>query len=140
MVGSTLFGIAMTVGLHLYKGMIVSLAIQSIMGPIGLIDNALVKAVLTGQGFTIDAKLFNEKTAEEITDKDEVVDEQGHPVAVTIKKARSMEELLLDTWDMGNKANLGPLLKALNKKNCNYQTKEDRWTPLMIMSGLGELS
>jgi hypothetical protein len=158
MLGSTLFGILMTVGLHWYKGMIVSLAIQSIMGPFGLVDNPLIKAVVwTNTGITPDAKLFQEKTAEELTDMDEVVDAQGQLVTTTKadkKKTKAaittadgkktkeptLEELILDTWDSGNKAVLGPLLKALNKKNCNTQTKDDHWTALMIMSGLGECS
>jgi ankyrin repeat protein len=31
---------------------------------------------------------------------------------------------------------LGPLMAIINKKNCNYKTKENGWTPLMILSGL----
>jgi hypothetical protein len=152
MLGSTAFGIAMTVGLHLYKGMVVSLAIQSIMGPFGLYDSALVRAVFTPQGLSPEAKLFDEKTREELTDKDEVVDQDGQVVpmmaltngsssAVSDKpREHTLEGVLLDTWDDGVKADLEPLMKLLNRKNCNTQTKEDRWTPLMVLAGLGEIT
>lgn len=50
---------------------------------------------------------------------------------------KSLEEIMLDTWDAGSKADLAPLMAALTKKNCNYQTKEDKWSPIMILAGLG---
>jgi len=144
LLGSTLFGIVLTVGLHYYKGMVMGLAIQTVMAPLNLLENALVKALFLGSG-KIDAKdkIFDEKTATELTNNDEIVDEQGNPVVRSIGGGKdgsgtiSLEDVLLDTWDMGNKADLGPLMKALNKTNCNYQTKDDQWTPLMILSGLG---
>ena len=49
----------------------------------------------------------------------------------------SLEEVMLDTWDAGDSANITNLMAALTEKNCNHQTKEDKWTPLMILSGLG---
>jgi len=143
LLGSTLFGIALTVGLHYYKGMVMGLAIQTVMAPLNLLENPLIKAIFLGSGIVPENKIFDEKTAAELTAEDEVVDGQGNPVARTaigaVAKAEgaTLEELILDTWDMGNKANLGPLMKALNKKNCNYQTKDDQWTALMILSGLG---
>lgn len=139
LLGSTLFGICLTVGLHYYRGMVIGLAIQSIMGPMNLTDSAVVKAIIMGGGFGPEKKLFDEKTAEELTADDEIVDAQGQPVIKTIKKAgkKSFEDILLDTWDEGAKADLGPLMAAINKKNCNFKTKESGWTPLMILSGLG---
>jgi len=122
-------------------------AIQTVMAPLNLLENPLVKALFMGSGsFNPDDKIFEEKTASELTAEDEVVDGHGTAVprqAVTAgaasatKKGDSVEDLILDTWDMGNKADIGPLMKALNKKNCNYQTKEDQWSPLMILAGLG---
>lgn len=141
--GSTLFGVALTVGLHYYKGMIMGLAIQTIMAPLNLLENPLVRALFLGSGISPNDKIFEEKTAAELTADDEIVDEHGNPVVRSVTPASgkkgepSLEEIILDTWDMGNKADLGPLMKALNKKNCNYQTKEDNWAPLMILSGLG---
>jgi len=143
-VGSTLFGIALTVGLHYYKGMVMGLAIQTIMAPLNLLENPLVKALIFGSGIDPADRIFEEKSVSELTADDEIVDQQGNPVVRSVgaagdgkKEPASLEELLLDTWDMGNKADLGPLMKALNKKNCNYQTKEDSWTPLMVLAGLG---
>jgi hypothetical protein len=146
LLGSTLFGVAMTVGLHIYKGMIVGLAIQTIMGPVNLLENPLVKALILGNGIQKEDKIFEEKTAAELTAEDEVVDEHGNAVVrqVTDGTASSasnsttgnFEDLLLDTWDAGNKADVGALMSAITKKNCNYRTKENGWTPLMLLAGL----
>jgi Phosphate transport (Pho88)/Ankyrin repeats (3 copies) len=139
LVGSTLFGIALTVGLHLYKGMTMGLAIQTIMGPINLMDTPVVKALLIGSGFRPEDKIFEEKTATEMTPDDEIVDVAGNPLAKQLGGAPSgntFEELMLDTWDAGNKADIGSFMEAITKENCNYTTKENGWTPLMILAGL----
>ena len=146
LLGSTLFGIALTVGLHYYKGMVIGLAIQTVMAPLNLIENALVKALLLGNGsIRLQDKLFEEKTAAELTADDEVVDESGNPVVRNLTQQsnadgtpkKSLEDVLLDTWDSGAKADLAVLMSVLNKKNCNFQTSQDHWTALMILSGLG---
>lgn len=140
LLGSTLFGICMTVGLHWYKGMIVGLAIQTIMGPMSLVENPLVKALLLGNGIKPEGKIFDEKTASELTPEDEVVDESGNPVAragsAVAAAPTSFEDVLLDTWDAGNKADVGAFMAAVNKKNCNFRSKESGWTPLMVLAGL----
>ena len=138
------------------------LAIQAIMGPFNLYENALVRTVLTkgAAGLTPKEAVFEEKKFEQLTADDDIVDGQGNPVvkagvkAGTVTKAaatitaaaavtnsnnsekQSLEELLLDTWDQGVKANLKPLLKAITKTNVNFQTSDDQWTALMIVSGL----
>jgi len=154
LLGTTLFGICMTVGLHWYKGMVMGLAIQTIMGPFNLAENALVKAIFMGGGISLEGKIFGEKAPDELTDEDEVVDEAGK---VVVRKAnkhnkkikgasngttdtnskKTFEEVLLDTWDEGNKADIGPLMELITKNNCNHQVKESGWTVLMILSGLG---
>ncbi|KAL7562965.1 hypothetical protein ACA910_018604 [Epithemia clementina (nom. ined.)] len=145
LVGSTLFGIAMTLGLHYYNGMITGVAIQTIMAPLNLAENPLVKALILGNGIREEDKIFEEKAATELTADDEVVDDKGNPVVRNIANSSgdggrsgnsSFETILLDTWDAGVKADLTELKGALNKKNCNYQTKEDSWTPMMILAGL----
>lgn len=164
LLGSTLFGVAMTVGLHIYKGMAMGLAIQTVMGPFNLIENPLVKALLMGNGFRPEDKIFDEKAANELSGDDEVVDESGNIIekqqllqlaAGGSKKKNNknnnnkkssqqqkqspsdaFEELLLDTWDNGNKADISALMEAVNKTNCNHRSKENGWTPLMILSGL----
>lgn len=142
LIGSTLFGIAMTLGLHYYNGMITGVAIQTIMAPITLAENPLVKAVLIGHGIREQDKIFEEKTASELTADDEIIDDKGSPVVRNLTnndgKAtnNSLETILLDTWGAGVKADLTELKAALTKNNCNYQTTEDSWTPLMIMAGL----
>jgi len=156
LLGSTLFGICMTLGLHYYKGMIVGLAIQSIMGPLNLLENALAKTVLTGGGLgdgAADRKIFGEKGRGDLTKDDVVVDEEGNEVvrkalpaggggkkggaAAKKKDERSFEDILLDTWDLGADADTRPLLAALTKKTANYSTKEDSWTPSMILAAIG---
>jgi ankyrin repeat protein len=162
--GSTLFGIVMTMGLHYYKGMVMGLAIQAVMAPFNLAENALVKAVFMGSGSILpESKIFDEKTAAELSPDDEVVDESGNPVVRSVtggtttagggtagaitaakdavaaknKQPRQLEDILLDTWDAGAKADLSELMGAMTKKNCNYQTKEDRWSALMVLAGIG---
>mmetsp|Transcript_35706 Transcript_35706/g.39799 ORF Transcript_35706/g.39799 Transcript_35706/m.39799 type:complete len:387 (+) Transcript_35706:116-1276(+) len=168
LVGSTLFGVVMTVGLHIYKGMAMGLAIQAVMGPLNLFENPLVKALLLGNGFRMEDKIFEEKDLSELnTEEEDVVDESGNtvsPLALKMtakggtvdnedndnnkdskKKKKqpkkqspsdAFDELLLDTWDMGNKADIAKLMSGLTAKNCNNQTKENGWTPLVILSGL----
>lgn len=142
---STVFGVMMTLGLHWYKGMIVGLAIQTIMGPLSLIENPLAKAVLMGGGLqnAAEKKIFGEKAREELTSDDEIVDSAGN--AVVLKKApkkekkdtRSFEEILLDTWDAGAEADIGSLMAAMKKSNINFRTEESGWTPIMIMAAIG---
>lgn len=142
LVGSTLFGMVFTVGLHIYRGVVVGLAMQTVMGPFGLFESPLVKLFFMGG-----SKVFDEKTKEELGPGDEIVDKEGNAVktdkAITSKKekeekpTKSFEDILLDTWDEGSEADITPLLKALTKSNINFRTSENQWTPLMIMSGLG---
>ena len=148
---STLFGIAITSGLHFYKGMIVGLAMQSIMGPLNLFENKFAKAILFGGEFKEgdtpkSRKMFDEKYREEMTKDDEVVDAEGKILVLSKKdakdakkssKAPTFEEILLDTWDEGDKADVTAVMTALNKNNANFKTKENGWTPLMVMAAIG---
>jgi len=117
--------------------MVIGLAIQSIMAPLNLIENALFKAFILGGG--LEEGAFEEKTASQLTADDEVVDDAGNAIVVRVPapEKRSFEEVMLDTWDEGAKANLEPMMSMVTKKNCNFVTKENKWTPLMILSGLG---
>lgn len=147
---STAGGIVMTVGLHMWKGMVMGLAIQSVMAPFNLMENPLVKAILLGGGLSdlSTKKIFGEKSRDEMTSDDEITDAEGNVVLLNKNKAiatsqkskaepKSFEDVLLDTWDLGAEADIAPLMEVLSKKNINFQTKENGWTPIMIMSGLG---
>lgn len=146
---STAFGIIMTSGLHFYKGMIVGLAMQSIMGPLNFLENKFAKAILFGGAFKGDEtpkskKLFGEKYRDELTKDDEIINENGDIINLKkkeaiapAKKTVSFEDLLLDTWDEGENADVEPLMKAFNKSNVNSKTKENGWTPLMVLAALG---
>ena len=134
--------------------MVMGLAIQTIMGPVNLVENALVRAVFRkgAAALTPASALFDETTTldDTVAADCEIVDEQGNPVVrragtASSKKAiqannsnstKSLEEILLDTWDQGVSANLQPLLSAITKQNVNYHTSGDHWTALMIVSGL----
>lgn len=162
LLGSTLFGICMTLGLHYYKGMIIGIAMQTVMGPLNLFENTLAKSILLGGGLKSGGedgedptasfkkrRMFGEKYREELSDKDDIVDSDGAKVVLKKEKgtlgsgkskkdkSKSFEELLLDTWDGGHTADIGPLVKALKKDNMNYKTKESGWTPLMIFAAIG---
>lgn len=154
LITSTMFGICMTVGLHMWKGMIVGLAIQSVMCPFNLAENALVSAIVFKGGLSNlkEKRIFGEKLREEMDASDEVTDAQGN--AIVLKKLKkddsaakkkgettqSFEDVLLDTWDLGADADIKPIMGMLNKKNINFATSENGWTPIMIMSGLGAKS
>mmetsp|Transcript_12324 Transcript_12324/g.18921 ORF Transcript_12324/g.18921 Transcript_12324/m.18921 type:complete len:336 (+) Transcript_12324:91-1098(+) len=140
LLGSTFFGILLTSGLHFYRGMVVGLAMQSVMGPLNIFENALVKALVlkkkTKEGsWKPEDKIFDEKFVDELNAEDEVVDKTGSQV---VRKPKTFEEILLDVWDSGaGKADITPLMDAINKENCNFKTKDSGWTPIMILSGIG---
>jgi len=146
LISSTIFGIILTFGLHMYKGMIVGLAMQSIMGPFNLFENPLAKAILLNSGSKAKSEKeikekFGGKTREDLDPTDEIVDAEGKVTVVKnlpapIKKEKTFEDLLLDTWDDAASADIAPLVKALSKKNVNFKTAESRWTPVMIMAAI----
>ena len=142
------------------------LAIQMVMAPFNLVENPLVKALFWSSSRSIrpEGKIFGEKSASELLEDDEVVDEQGNPIirrpsststqidsnktksvegkvskstlSKRTQRGKPLEEIMLDTWDEGAKADLSVLMNALNAENVNTTTSEDKWTPLMILAGL----
>ena len=139
--------------------MVMGLAMQAIMAPLNLAENALVKALFQHGQLRPEDRIFDEKVAAELTADDEVVDEQGNPVVRSVSQTAnnnatggssssgdqtahhdqaklSLEDIMLDTWDAGTKADISQLMSALTKTNCNYQTVDDKWTALMILAGL----
>lgn len=135
----------MTVGLHMWKGMIVGLAIQSVMAPFNLYENVLVRASLTGGLDGLHSKrIFGEKHREEITADDAVVDGEGNTIVLSklgaaAKKSvgKKFEDVLLDTWDLGEEADIASFMKNITKENVNNVTEDNGWSPVMILSGLG---
>lgn len=145
LLGSTLFGIAMTCGLHYYRGMLMGLAIQTVMAPFSLWENPLVRSILKGVALTPENNVFEEKLSiQDLGEDAEVVDERGQPMATAALAASSSSSLtteqlktvLLDTWDAAAKADIPKLLSYLTKENINTQTDPDQWTAIMILSGL----
>jgi len=158
LVSSTVMGMAMTVGLHWYKGMIFGLAMQCVMGPFNFFENHLTKIFLLGATKhkvtgeeDMSVRLFDEKLASELKPDDQIVDEQGKVVATgrSLKSAGkkdkiaaapappAWDDVLLNTWDAGRKADAALILKTLTLQNANDPTEdENRWTALMILSGL----
>jgi len=142
--GSTAFGVCIQSGLHWYNGMIAGFASQLIMAPINILDSPVTKFFLFGS-----KDAFETKTRDELLPEDEIVDTEGNaivPVSKGVvvskkkedkKKKISFEEIMLDTWDIGAKADMKPFMQALTKQNVNHMTSESGWTPIMVMSGLG---
>jgi len=143
LLASTMMGMAFTSGLHFYKQVNVGMAVQTIMGPINLLEHALFKKFILKDG----GRVLNEKLSkDELNDGDEIVDDQGNLLSTVSKSAATkkaiankqedLETRLLDTWDDGDKADLTVIMGSLSKANVNYKTKENKWTPLMVLSGL----
>lgn len=149
---STIMGIVLTTGLHFYRGMVVGLAMQTIMGPLNLFENSFAKAILLGGPLKAkdtpkSRRLFDEKYRDEMTDEDEITDSEGKAIVLKKEKegsgkkkttsTKSFEDILLDTWDLGEKADLAPLKAAIDKKNANFKTSDSKWTPLMVLAAIG---
>ena len=68
----------------MWKGMIVGLAIQSIMTPFNLAENPLVSALIFKGGFSNlkEKKVFGEKAREELGATDEVTDAAGNTIVL----------------------------------------------------------
>lgn len=73
----------MRTGLHYYKGM-VGLAIQTVMGPVNLYENAFVCTILLHSAAALlpDAAVFDKNKLEELDADDEIVDGQANLVTV----------------------------------------------------------
>merc|ERR1740124_804502 len=106
------------------------------MGPLNLYDNVLAKAILTRQSGNINSsswrelRLFGEKYDGELEEDDEIIDEEGNLI---VMKKMTMMEVLRNVWDIGQNADVGPLLSRLNKGNIN--TRNDMgWTPFMCLA------
>lgn len=150
---SSVSGLFMTVGLHWYKGMIIGLAMQTVMGPLNLMENSFAKTILLRGTKNLESnddekegekkpRFFDEKYRNELSDKDEIVDKDGNLVTLKKEKAlakkskpKSFADILLDTWDDGEQADIESLMKALKKDNVNFKTKKG-WSPIMIMSAI----
>merc|ERR1712232_1104166 len=110
---------------------VVGIAIQTIMAPLNLIENPLIEALIRRSGLQQEAKIFDQKSAIELAHDDEIVNESGNPVTIDDE---SFEDLLLNTWDLGIETNVGmeanveKLMTSITRQNCNYQTRENRWS------------
>ena len=49
---------------------------------------------------------------------------------------QTLEQVMLETWDAGDDADISKLIFNLTRHNCNYQTEDSKKTPLMILAGL----
>jgi len=150
LLASTFFGFVLTTGLHFYKGVIIGLSMQTIMSPFNLFENVLTKAFLFNSTLKrLDLKelkhIFGAKLREELTNHDEVVDERGEIVAIEKSfdagkdkmQKKCFEDILLDTWDEGSKANMKPFLDSVERKNVNTKLSDSGWTPIMIIAAIG---
>lgn len=154
--GSSAMSIAMTCGLHYYKGMVMGLAIQSVMAPFTMWENPVFqKLIMKSKERVFDEKLESEFTSdmgtiegEEDSSTSSSSNSSKTKKAIKNKSAASssesttspIEDLILDTWDDGSSADLEPLMAKVTKANANQQTRENKWTPLMVACGLNTKS
>jgi len=164
LLSSTMMGIVFTAGLHWYKGMIVGMAMQAVMGPLNFFENPLVKIYIFGSTKKLgeedmSIRVFDEKHEGELGASDEIVDKEGNVLALgkaenaaaknrskaitagaqkkeVPNKQTAWETVLLDLWDSGQAADASKLIKMLNKSNVNNAESENGWTALMIIAGL----
>jgi hypothetical protein len=73
LVQQTGMSMLMTVGLHYYKGMVIGLAMQSVMGPFGLYENPLIQKFLLGKA----DNAFGEKREAELNAEDSIIEMVG---------------------------------------------------------------
>mmetsp|Transcript_6114 Transcript_6114/g.12684 ORF Transcript_6114/g.12684 Transcript_6114/m.12684 type:complete len:356 (+) Transcript_6114:36-1103(+) len=166
LVSSTFMGMLMTLGLHWYKGMVVGLAMQCVMGPFNIYENMTVRmCILTPNSVKdlgeVEALPDDAQVVEVVAGQEKVVQEPRSAIAAKAgvtksKKAAAeddavplrpkaggrkltkaeFEDLMLDTWDQANAADLAPLIAALDASNVSHATAESGWTPLMVFCGL----
>jgi len=162
LLSSTFMGIFFTAGLHWYKGMIVGMAMQAVMGPMNFLENPLVKIFILGSTKTstgeedMSIRIFDEKHEGELGATDEVIDKEGKVLSLgaaenvasknrgitdgapkkEVSKEKTWEAALLDLWDAGQSADATKLINMLNKSNVNKAESENGWTALMIVAGL----
>merc|ERR1712151_528764 len=74
---SMLFRICFTSGLHIFRGVVIGLLIQSFMGPLGLFDSPLMNFFFFGE-----SKVFEEKEKSELESDAEIVDGDGNVIEI----------------------------------------------------------
>ncbi|MFK7826300.1 MAG: ankyrin repeat domain-containing protein [Oligoflexales bacterium] len=97
-----------------------------------------VFAVAAMTGFFVWKKCFKKSPSSE-SSQPRIPDLERQEVKTDFldgKKAMELEEVILDTWAAGDAADVIKLVLKITKENCNYQTKDDKWTPIMILAGL----
>jgi hypothetical protein len=77
LLSSTFMGLAMTCGLHYYKGMIMGLCMQSVMGPFTMYENPLLHKFL----FNSTERVFDEKLKNELEKNAVIKVDDGNPLA-----------------------------------------------------------
>lgn len=144
---STLMGLAMTSFMHWKMGVKPVLLLQSIMGPMNLVDNGLVKKYLMGStervwGEWLDGEDGNERVPlreqpegkeDKAGDEDDTSGVHGgaSAVAATEAKAKLMEKVLDHVFN--KEASCEVLIKMLTKENVNYMTKAEKYSPLTVL-------
>ena len=72
-----LFRIFFTSSLHIFRGVVIGLLIQSFMGPLGLFDSPLMKLFFFGE-----EGVFEEKNKEDLEVDAVIVDTEGNVVEI----------------------------------------------------------
>ncbi|RHY30635.1 hypothetical protein DYB32_007378 [Aphanomyces invadans] len=138
----TLIGACISSFIHIQFGVNQVVVIQSVMVPLNLYDNALLKKHIFGIG---GPRYWDEKLEGESLD-----DAAAHPDAIDTpdsvpapskkstksKKSISVADSIKQAWDLGVEANFDRLLSVLKNDPNGFTTKtSDGWTPLMVACG-----
>ncbi|RHY08685.1 hypothetical protein DYB37_002910 [Aphanomyces astaci] len=140
----TLIGAVISSFVHIQFGVNQVVVIQSVMVPLNLYDNALLKKHIFGLG---GPRYWDEKLEGESLD-----DAAPHPDAIDAaadsvpapsskkpskaKKSVDVADAIKQAWDLGVEANFDRLLSVLKNDPNGFKTKtSDGWTPLMVACG-----
>ncbi|KAG9413383.1 hypothetical protein AC1031_012600 [Aphanomyces cochlioides] len=137
----TLIGACISAFIHFQFGVNQVVVIQSVMAPLNLYDNAILKKHIFGIG---GPRYWDEKLEGEPLE----VEPQPHPDAVDApveadsskktkaKKTPNYADAIKQAWDMGVEANFDRLLSTLKSEPSAITTKtSDGWTALMVACG-----
>lgn len=121
-------GACMSSFIHFKFGVNQVLAIQSVMIPMNLFENPLVKAFLIGRG--PNDRIWDEKLENETASTDAAKEKKG---SIKSDYPKSPKEAITRAWDDASDADFNALLKVV-KASPNAKT-QDGWTALMVAVG-----
>ncbi|EWM20889.1 Ankyrin repeat-containing domain protein [Nannochloropsis gaditana] len=131
LIRSTLIGVAMVSFMHWKMGVKPVLLLQTLMGPMNLMDNGLVKKYVLGSKERVWGELLDgEDDATIPVGAVGAVEKEGEGESVE-EKAKRMEKVMDEVFNKEKPC--AALLKVLQKENVNYQTQQEQYSPLTVL-------